>query len=83
MDEEKLENGDYADMPDTNGDGIPDEFQRVEARIDGHTDKELAFYTSGKCRNGKCYGLLRAERRIVCPECFKQYYGTIFRLLCG
>ena len=61
MDEEKLENGDYADMPDTNGDGIPDEFQRVEARIDGHTDKELAFILPANAATGSA--MVYYERR--------------------
>lgn len=43
MDEDKWENGDYDGMSDMDGDGIPDEFQRIEARITERTNQELTF----------------------------------------
>lgn len=52
MDEDKLENGDYANMADMNGDGIPDEFQRIEARITERTDKELTFILPANTTTG-------------------------------
>lgn len=43
FDLDKLENGEYAGLPDLNADGIPDEFQRIKARIAECTDNELVF----------------------------------------
>lgn len=61
IDEEKLENGEYAGLPDANGDGIPDEFQRVEARISSHTDKELSFILPANAATGSA--MVYYERR--------------------